>query len=501
MKKTISIHLMGMNFLVEENAYDLIENYLKRLKSSFEHSKDQQEICDDVELRIAELASEKVSDKKHVVTFEEMKEILDTLGNPEDFEGSKGTSEKSSTDKKESQAEFKKSRRLFRDSENKTIAGVCSGLAAYFDIDVIIVRIIFVLFFFVGGFIIPIYLLLWVVVPQARTNADRLKMHGKPVNIETLKEELKDATHNFKKSAKGFEREMKNKRSPTRQRMNEVGHLFSKIGGVFLWIVGGVGLFTVLAIAFGNMEAQINEDSMLTLHQIRTFFLIDGSNSIYLWTGFVLLSLSILTSIILTGTVLFFNLRSIWLKRTFSFLSLLAFIGIVLGIYQGARLANEFRVEGKTTQTKGIVSDSLLFLNVIKKNEDKQGDQVIFKWNDSQVELKGRQVIASGIEVAYGISPDTNFHISQTFSARGKSSKSAIRKASNIVFEPQISDNKIQVPSVFRYPKKDKFRNQSVTLKILIPIGKRVITDKTIVQPNDKIQSGWINVDGNYEYD
>lgn len=498
MKKTISIHLMGVNFLVEESAYELIENYLKRLKSSFEHSTDQQEICDDVELRIAELASEKISDRKHVVTLEEMREILDTLGDPEDFEGSKSTSERSYSDKKESHADFKKSRRLYRDSEHKTIAGVCSGLAAYFDIDVIFVRIAFVLFFFLGGFIIPVYIVLWIAVPEARSNADRLKMHGKPVNIETLKEELKDATNSFKKSAKGFEREMKNRKSPTRQRMSEVGNIFLKIGAVILWIIGGIGLFTFLAIAFGNMETQINDDSMLTLQQISDFFLIDGNNSFYLWTGFTLLSLSILISIVLTGTVMFFNLTSVWLKRTYTFLSLMAVTGIILGAYQGARLANDFKVTGKTIQNVGVVSDSLLFISVLKEDGFRNEDRVLFKWDDSQVELMNDQVHASGFEVSYGISPDTNFYVSQTLSARGRSSKAAVRKATNIDFKANIIGNKVQVPTVYHYPTHDKFRNQSVVLKILIPIGKRVITDKNVIQPNDKIQSGWIDIDGSY---
>ncbi len=499
MKKTISIHLMGVNFLVEEGAYELLDNYLKRLKQAFQHSKDQQEICDDVESRIAELATDKISDKKHVVTYEEMKAILATLGDPEDFEGSMendGTNEKS-----EYQTESRKSRRLYRDYENKSIGGVCAGLAAYLSIDVIYIRIIFILLFFVGGFIVPVYIVLWIAVPEARTNAERLQMQGKPVNIETLKEELKDATKSFKKSAKGFERELKNRKSPMRQRMNEVGNVFLKISAIILWIIGGVGLFTFIAIAFGNMEAQINDDSMLTFQQISDFFLIDGNNSFYLWTGFALLSLSILFSIILTGTVMFFNLRSIWLKRTYSFLSLMAFIGIILGVYQGVRLANDFKVVGKTVQNVGVVSDSLLFISVNKQEAINKDDRVLFKWDDSQVELINNQVQAAGLEVSYGISPDTNFYVSQTLSARGRSSKAAVRRASNIVFKAQVVGNKVQIPALYQYPTNDKFRNQSVALKILIPYGKIVITENTVIQSKDRLQSGWIDAQGNYEND
>ena len=493
MKKTISIHLMGVNCLVEETAYELIEQYLKRLKDSFQHSSDQKEICEDVELRIAELASEKVTDKKHVVTFSEMKEILDTLGDPEDFEGSANPS-----DKKQDQSDFKAKRRLYRDTENKTIAGVCSGLAAYFDIDVVYVRIAFAIFFFIGGFIIPVYAVLWIAVPEAKTNADRLKMHGRPVNIETLKEELRDATDSFKKSAKGFESAVKNGKNQAVQSINQIGKVFSKIFALFFWVIGGIGLVSVILIAFGNV-IQFNEHTMITTSEFTNFFLIDATNSFYFWIAFVLLSFSILISFILTGTVLFFNLRSVWIKRTYVLLTLLGITGISLGIYQSLRLANDFRTEGKTVQNVGVVSDTILFLNVVKQPISYQEDQNMIIWNDSQIELKNKRVIAAGMEVEYGISPDSNFYISQTFSARGKSTRAGFQKASHIFLDTKISGNKVQIPANYEYPLNDKFRNQSVSIKILIPYGRKVITDNTVIQSNDKLQTGWINEEGNYE--
>lgn len=499
MKKTISIHIMGVNFLVEESAYDLLDNYLKRLKSAFQHSKDQQEICNDVEARIAELASEKISDKKHVVTFEEMSAILDTLGNPEDFEGSMESGE--SDEKTEYQSESRKTRRLYRDSENKTIGGVCSGLAAYFDIDVVYLRIAFVLFFFLGGFIVPVYLVLWIAVPEAKTNADRLKMHGKPVNIETLKEEVKDAANNFKKSAKGFSYEMRNRKSPTRQRMSEVGNTFSKIAGGILLTIGGFGLLFMIALAFGDIETQINSDSAITVKEFTNFFLIDKQNAFYLWLGLVLLSLSILISIVLTGTVLIFKLHSKWIKRSFTLLTVVGLIGVGIGMFQFIRLVADYSVDGKAVQNVGVISDSLVFLTVIKDADLNQSADTKLNWDDSQIILNDKKIRASGMEIEYGISPDTNFYISQTVTAKGRSSKAAVHRASNIVFEPQISGNKIQVPAYFEYPTSDKFRKQEVSLKILIPYGKIVITDKTVIQSKDRLQSGWIDADGNYEND
>ena len=174
-------------------------------------------------------------------------------------------------------------------------------------------------------------------------------------------------------------------------------------------------------------------------------------------------------------------------------------IGIALGIFQGIRLASDFRTSGETVQNIGMVSDSLLFLNVIKGETNTSLSETRLQWNDSQITLNSKQFRASGMEVEYGISPDTNFYVSQTLSARGRSSKAAIRKATNIDFETKIIGNKVQIPAFYQYPISDKYRNQTVSLKILIPYGKVVITENTVIQSKDRLQSGWINEQGVYE--
>ena len=193
MKKTISIHLMGTNFLVEEEAYELVHNYLERLKTSLKNSTDLQEIIEDVELRIAELATNYLKDKKEIVTFEEMKTILATLGEPEEFLDESDAEFVKTNDYQSSRNE----RRLFRDADNGVIGGVCLGLAAYFKVDVVFIRIIMVILGLIGGFVVPLYIILWIVIPRAKTNIDRLQMQGRPINLEKLKEEFEDVRYVF----------------------------------------------------------------------------------------------------------------------------------------------------------------------------------------------------------------------------------------------------------------------------------------------------------------
>src|SRR5690606_26290084 len=84
----------------------------------------------------------------------------------------------------------KKEKRLFRDTDNAQIAGVCQGIANFFNIDVVIIRIVWVLIFLFAGFGFLLYVILWIVVPKANTSIDRLRMKGKPITVENVREEV-----------------------------------------------------------------------------------------------------------------------------------------------------------------------------------------------------------------------------------------------------------------------------------------------------------------------
>ena len=151
MKKTTSIHIKGMNFLFEEDAYELLQDYMDRLNHGLRNEKGNKEIVEDIELRIAELCTSILNDKKQVIEIEDIKSILETLGDPSQYideeESSKTTFSKEPFDGAKN-----KDRHLFRDVDNATIAGVCAGIANYFKIDVVIIRALFILLFLFGGF-------------------------------------------------------------------------------------------------------------------------------------------------------------------------------------------------------------------------------------------------------------------------------------------------------------------------------------------------------------
>ena len=194
MKKTFNINLGGIVFHIDEDAYDLLDKYLSNLRIHFSKEEGAEEIVHDMELRISELFSERLNEKKQVVTLKDVEEIIAQMGKPEEF------SEDTTQDTNEYIKEEKGQKRLFRDPDNKVIGGVCSGIAAYLGWDVTAVRIIFIalaLPFILNGSLILngvviAYIIAWIIIPEANTATEKLSMKGMKVNVENIGKTVTD---------------------------------------------------------------------------------------------------------------------------------------------------------------------------------------------------------------------------------------------------------------------------------------------------------------------
>src|SRR5689334_16787203 len=170
MKKIININLSGRVIPIEDSAYEKLKGYIESLRHYFAREEDRDEIINDIESRIAELMNEKIRKGAACITDADIDEIASSMGRPEDFEAEasdKGqSSTKSSTQQESTYTERRARRRLYRDSNDKFIAGVCSGIAAYLNVDPAIVRILFAIITF-GGFGLGFlaYIILWIFVP------------------------------------------------------------------------------------------------------------------------------------------------------------------------------------------------------------------------------------------------------------------------------------------------------------------------------------------------
>lgn len=185
MKKTATVSLGGMIFCFEEDAYLTLEAYLKRLEYNFRGEPDTQEIMKDIEVRMAEHFREKAPSQEVVITLNEVNRVIEIMGEPTDI-GSESNNFQSAESTQQ-----RTSKRLYRDPDNRVFAGISSGLGYYWNIDPVIIRVLFVILAIWGGGGLLVYIILWIVIPEARTTAEKLEMTGEPVTAENIGKSFK----------------------------------------------------------------------------------------------------------------------------------------------------------------------------------------------------------------------------------------------------------------------------------------------------------------------
>jgi phage shock protein PspC (stress-responsive transcriptional regulator) len=184
MKITLSVNLGGYSFNIDEDAYSELKRYLKNLELHFAGEESSTEILSDIESRIAELFRSKLTSYKQVITIDDLNNVISVLGTPEDISDNERTSAK---DKFSSPGYH----RMYRDTDHRMIGGVCAGMGAYWNMDPWIVRLIFVVVTMLGGLGLLVYLILYIVLPEARTTAQKIEMKGEPVKIQNIKDSVK----------------------------------------------------------------------------------------------------------------------------------------------------------------------------------------------------------------------------------------------------------------------------------------------------------------------
>ncbi len=187
MNKTTQINLGGISFTIDEDAFRRLDLYLHELEAHFEYSDSRGEIITDIEARLAELLTEKLRGRD-IVTIKDVADAVKIMGAPSDIDDEPVTNQSNrQSHQGKGSWDIKTGKRLFRDPEDKVVAGVCSGLAAYFGIDdPIWVRLAFVFASVTVGFGLIIYIAAWILVPEARTAGDRLSMMGHSANAKNI---------------------------------------------------------------------------------------------------------------------------------------------------------------------------------------------------------------------------------------------------------------------------------------------------------------------------
>ena len=264
MKEVERVSLGGYAFTLEDDAARLAEEYLGELEKYYDGRAGGGEILDGIEERMAELLMEKAG-REGVVSRTMIEEAIGILGRPEDIEaaeeempGQARNDEKGAPhDEKGPRNEEKTRRKLYRDVNDKVVAGVCSGLATYFKQDVALFRILFVLFtvVFTFGFwrhgigwrismgAPTLYVILWICMPAAKTVRQRWEQRGEDGTLNSIQRSVEAGAKEFEEAVKSVGQS---------SAWSEFANIFGKLIGVVLLIVGFAGLFTGSLWGFGS---------------------------------------------------------------------------------------------------------------------------------------------------------------------------------------------------------------------------------------------------------
>ena len=222
MKKTLTVNLGGTVFHIDEDAYRLLDNYLSNLKIHFRKEAGADEIIEDIERRISELFAEKLTAGSQVITITDVEEVIARMGKPEDMEA-----ENDSEPSVGNATRTTIHRRLYRNPDDKLLGGVISGMAAYLGWDVTLLRLLLLVVLICGvGTLIPVYIVCWLVIPEARTAAEKLSMRGEAVTVENIG---KTVTDGFEKVANGVNDYMKSDKPRT---------FLQKLGDALVMVAG-----------------------------------------------------------------------------------------------------------------------------------------------------------------------------------------------------------------------------------------------------------------------
>jgi len=490
MKKAISISIGGIVFNIEEDAYSSLRKYLSHLQRIFENSEGGDEIMEDIEIRISELFDQKIKTSSQAVNQSNVDEIISILGQPEDyqtesdFEETKGNSNESHT--------YVKEKRIYRDVDNKIVAGVCSGLAHYFGWDVTWLRLVFVLMFFFPPAIITIYIVLWIVFPKAITTSEKLHMRGKSVTIENIKEKVDQSFEEVKETLNKVS-EKNGLGKFLDSIFNFVGHVFNLLiqffgviikvlGKVFKVVFGLIFIFFGLTISLAILAAIFTTDTVLInstsigtssipFDLLEPIFIHGESSLTMLIIGSLMVFIPLLFTFFYLGSKLLFRYQTKikgWGYMVFISMLTGSILLTVVGIRTGVAFSNQTEVVEKFyTQGDHLeidLFDDPYFSSQLRHHETDFVDLLAIE-NDSII-------IGYNIRLDLESTNNDQFRIEIKKSSGGASKMDAIDNINRMNYRYEEYNDRLLLSPNLIIPSEDKYHGQEIDITVYIPNGK-----------------------------
>jgi phage shock protein PspC (stress-responsive transcriptional regulator) len=605
MKKIININLSGRVIPIEDAAYESLQRYIESLRRYFVAEEGRDEIINDIESRIAELMNEKVKKGAAAVTEADMDTIINMMGRVEDFEEVDGTDYTNTTTASAAGASTaaadesvftrttgsKPRGRLYRDTNDKILGGVCSGIAHYFGVDPTIIRIILLILVFgagtgiflylllwifvpkrpleptvskrffrnpddriIGGvagglaayfnkdawtfrliFLAPIllniifevlnglfnahirffpgffvgsftgtflitYVVLWIILPEARSNFEKMEMRGEDVDVHKIRatvqseiEHLKTQTQQFAAEVKDSARQFGRTASDfagTRGKSfaSEVGASSRSVarttGTVIATLFKAFAIFVVGSIAFAFFAVMTALIFTGVGDIANNFFLENGIQKFFGWAGLLLFFGVPFVALVtwLVRRLLKVRSQSHYLGWVFGSLWVIGilFVGLFAGSmfksFRYSRQAESVVVPAATLNHMDVVvSEPEIKYSGYYSFIHMDGDNGGWDVNDDSMRL-------SNVHIVVNKSNDDQYHVNLTRGANGSNTRLAERRAAAISYPVALRDSTLNLGSGFAISRGDKFRNQEVFVEIQVPVGKSIRFDESITE-------------------
>ena len=488
MNKTVTANISGIVFYLEVDAYDKLNNYLATIKNYLKETDSREEIMADIESRIAELFKERFNNERSVVIMSDVDHVIVIMGEPEQYFDGEDSPENNAS-WSSSNNNTNKSKRIYRDEDDKVIGGVCAGIGHYFGVDRIWIRILFLVAFFVGGFGFIPYIILWIVIPKAKTTAEKLEMKGEAVNVDNIKKTVEDKFNDLKDSFNG-----EGATKAANGLSNVLSKLFTFIGmvilfilkffvkfiGVILLIIGISFLILLLATTFNSDVITVVSDS--SIFQIKSYDIIHaligtGTNSTLTIAALIMVLGVPVIAFIYAAIKLLFNLKtnnkaigiglfSIWI------------VGIVLSFYIGSTTVSQFANNQKTKNTIEWTSNSnTIYLNALTEEDDLFND-FTFPPEVGNLWIEQGKVYYDNLEVDVLASRGNKIEIIVEQLAHGKTRKLAKERAEKINYSYLLQDSSLKISPYLNFDLNDRLRGQEIKIHILLPIGSKIVLEE-----------------------
>lgn len=484
MNKTININLGGLFFHMDENAYTKLRRYLDAISASLQDDpQGKEEILKDIEQRISELFSEKLTKDRQVINENDVDEVISIMGQPEDYQFDNELFGETQNTYKTTHAHSKK---LYRSSKDRILGGVASGLSYYFGWDATWVRIIWLLLMIPWGFSFWIYVIMWIIVPEAKTTAEELEMKGEPVTIDNIEKKIKEEYSRIEDKVKNTD--YSHVKNGFQQILDTIGNIIQVVFKVFGKFIGVIVLFVATVTLVGLI---------IGLFSWGTFEIM-GNHSMVHYPDFF--HLSVIPNWILTLALLF----AIMIPLVFLFilgLNILSQKKIGLGVtgnlsllgvwllsvftlaFAGIEHETQFAKENFTSENKQYTLPEKDTLIVKMLNNDLIANRKSLYRSSNLEEVTdengAKMLYSSYVHVDVRRSSDDKVMVKVLKTARGFNEEKALQKSEAIQYQYTFDKNILDLNAYFLTPKEFLFNRPKIDVIIYVPENKVVYLDHT----------------------